>query len=1369
MKEKYYLGLDIGTNSVGWAVTDEEYTLSTFNKKDMWGIRLFEDANTAADRRVKRANRRRLQRRKQRINLLQELFAEEIASIDETFFQRLNESRLHLEDKTVNQLHTVFAGKDYTDIEYYKQYPTIFHLRKELIEEKSYHDPRLVYLAIHHILKNRGHFLLDGDIEAVSDFEKTYDALVEVIRNELNFELTCDDTNEIKTILQDKNASKSVKARRLEGIFSLTDIQNNEDDELEPSTDKKILKNILSNLCKFIVGNKGDISKLTNNNEDFEQMDKKSFSFADSGYEDVRNSLEETASQWCYMIDTIKAMHDWSILVNILKGEKYISVAKVAQYEQHKDNLEKLRRFILKYGSKSLYKEVFNDRKKSTNYCAYIGSVKVNGKKYSVKKCTQEDFYKYLKKTLEALKDNVSEEDISLYEHLIQGAETENLLPLQISKENGVVPHQVHKAELEKILDNAGEYLTFLNEKDENGLSVRDKIMALLTFRIPYYVGPLSDRHKNDGSNSWIARKAEGYIYPWNFDEMVDLEESNEAFIKRMTNKCTYLVGEDVLPKNSLLYSRYMVLNELNNLRIYGNKVSNELKKQIYENLFKRHTRVTGKRLLDYLNANGYDVKKEDLSGFDQDFKASLSSYLDFEKKVFGERIDEFKVQQIAEDIIKWKTIYGDDKKMIKSVIEKNYPGEFNDTQLKNIQGLRYSGWGNFSKKFLTGIEGMNLETGEVSTIIDALWNSDENYNLLQLLSSNFTYRKQIEEHNTQVEKEIDKINYDALIKDMYVSPANKRAIWQTVQIAEEVKKVMGKAPEKILVEMARGANEDQKNTRTTSRKDQLIKLYEACEEDVRQWTEEISKHDERDFRSMKLYLYYTQQGRCMYTGDPIDIDDLMRGNSKWDRDHIYPQSKIKDDSIDNLVLVNREVNARKSADVLSSDIQHKMKPFWKNLLEKGFISKKKYDRLTRTSEFTDEELSGFISRQLVETRQSTKAVAELLNKIYGKDGTEIVYVKAGLVSQFRKNDLGMLKSRRINDYHHARDAYLNIVVGNVYNARFTSNPVRWIKENRNTDYSINAVFRHDVNRGKQCVWTAKRKGEPGTIDNVRSMMKRNTILHTEYTYCDKGELFNASLEKKGGTGSIRIKKDLPIEKYGGYKSANTSYFAHVEFEDKKGNRVRNILGVPMYVDNILKYDDNALLNYFENVKGLKNVKILREKIKKNSLLVVDGFPMRIRGENEITTQLKNDVQLILSMEQAEIIRRIEKYLEKNKENEAIEKFDKISDRALIELYDVFIDKLDNSIYKKRPANQIDNLRKGREKFTELTLREKSIVLNEILTMFRCDINTKANLSNIGGSANAGNMAISKNTLGRSRLILVNQSVTGLFENKKEL
>ncbi|MCT7800518.1 MAG: hypothetical protein N4R24_00765, partial [Lactobacillus iners] len=62
MNNNYYLGLDLGTNSVGWAVTDDHYNIIKFHGKHMWGMRLFEEAETAKDRRLHRQARRRRQR-----------------------------------------------------------------------------------------------------------------------------------------------------------------------------------------------------------------------------------------------------------------------------------------------------------------------------------------------------------------------------------------------------------------------------------------------------------------------------------------------------------------------------------------------------------------------------------------------------------------------------------------------------------------------------------------------------------------------------------------------------------------------------------------------------------------------------------------------------------------------------------------------------------------------------------------------------------------------------------------------------------------------------------------------------------------------------------------------------------------------------------------------------------------------------------------------------------------------------------------------------------------------------------------------------------------------------------------------------------
>ena len=130
----YFLGLDIGTDSVGWAVTDENYKLQKLNGKTLWGIRLFEAGKTAEERRMFRAARRRLQRRNQRLELLQEIFAEEICKVDRGFYQRMKESFYQLEDKTVQLPYALFADKDYSDKDYHKEFPTIYHLRKALVE-----------------------------------------------------------------------------------------------------------------------------------------------------------------------------------------------------------------------------------------------------------------------------------------------------------------------------------------------------------------------------------------------------------------------------------------------------------------------------------------------------------------------------------------------------------------------------------------------------------------------------------------------------------------------------------------------------------------------------------------------------------------------------------------------------------------------------------------------------------------------------------------------------------------------------------------------------------------------------------------------------------------------------------------------------------------------------------------------------------------------------------------------------------------------------------------------------------------------------------------------------------------------------------
>ena len=95
----------------------------------------------------------------------------------------------------------------------------------------------------------------------------------------------------------------------------------------------------------------------------------------------------------------------------------------------------------------------------------------------------------------------------------------------------------------------------------------------------------------------------------------------------------------------------------------------------------------------------------------------------------------------------------------------------------------------------------------------------------------------------------------------------------------------------------------------------------------------ELSGTSDSQLRIKKLYLYYLQMGKCMYTGENIELDQLMNDNL-YDIDHIYPRHFVKDDNIgNNLVLVKKEKNAHKSDSFpIENEIRTKMMPYWKNV-----------------------------------------------------------------------------------------------------------------------------------------------------------------------------------------------------------------------------------------------------------------------------------------------------------------------------------------------------------------------------------------------------------------------------------------------------
>lgn len=1329
----YYLGLDIGTDSVGWAATDPEYNLLTLNQKSMWGSRLFPEAQTAVDRRTFRIARRRIQRRNQRLALLQDIFSEEVCKIDPDFFVRLREGMLHAEDKTKKGKNNLFASDHYDDKAYHKEYPTIYHLRSELIHSKKAHDARLVYLALHHIVKYRGHFLFEGNINTDSSFNDIIGTFFTEVSDALETPFECADTKEMAKILCDRDMNRTNKQKRLFALFGCK--QNSQ----------------AGALLKAMTGAPVNLKAIfTSTAEDDESI---KVEFGSDSYEELQPRIEALLGEDYFILEKARAIHDWALLETILHEEAFLSDAKVKLYEQHAKDLKLLKKIIRKYKPDS-YSKVFQDPACPGNYCAYAGIAKIKGRKAVVeKRCTQAEFGKFIQNILK----DVKAEDAEL-QSIRERIDTETFMPKLKTKDNSVVPNQVHLKELEAILTNAAAYLPFLRQKDADGITPEEKIRQILTFRIPYYVGPLNSSDPN-AKNTWVARRSNEKIYPWNFDEIVDRELSASRFITRMTAQCTYLNDQPVLPQNSILYSRFAVLNELNNLRINGEPITVELKQKIFTDCFMTRKKVSMAFFMKYLKSNGIEAEKEDITGIDGEFHNSFGIWVDMHE-LLGDAFRE----DVAEEIIRLSTVLGDDRKMFFQTLKKEFGNTLDEQTIRAASAKRYRGWGRLSGMFLTGVRDSQYDpaTGEYPSIITSLWETNEN--LMQLLSREHGFADAVAEYNRKNEQQNGFV-YDT-VKDLYLSPSIKRSVWQTLSIVKEIRKITAHDPKKVFIEMARGGGE--KNKRTESRKKKLLDLYRFCKDDTRNWIEEIDARDDSAYRSDRLYLYYTQMGKCMYTGEPIDLDKIY-DQTIYDVDHIFPQSKVKDDSLDNRVLVKRVMNAAKT-DIypIGKGIRDNMHTFWGMLLKKDMISKKKYERLIRATPLTDEELTAFVSRQLVETRQGTKAVAEILQKLLPE--TDVVYVKAGLVSEFR-HDFDMLKCREVNDLHHGKDAYLNIVVGNVYNTKFTKDPRNFFGQ-PNHEYSINRMFDFEVKRGTCLAWTP---GEAGSIHTVKKTMTRNNVLVTRMTFDQKGKLFDTMLVRKG-EWQLPIKQAEHFNdpgKYGGYNKLAGAYFMLVE-HTVKGIRKRSLVDMPLYMVGV-KADEQKINRMLIETKGLVDPQIIIPHIGFASIIEVDGFRMYLSGRTGTNLVYAPGHQLIIGYENEKYLRHVLKACERaaeharlHKEKMPIGEYDQVNKEMNMALYNLFAHKIKSTVYNVRLSSQVEKLAEAKNKFEKMKIIQQCFVLKQLLNLFTCNRST-ADLKALDLGGQVGAITTNRTLTGYQSAKLISQSITGLFETERDL
>ncbi|EMS75795.1 hypothetical protein H318_06676 [Enterococcus durans IPLA 655] len=891
--------------------------------------------------------------------------------------------------------------------------------------------------------------------------------------------------------------------------------------------------------------------------------------------EELESLLEKSGEEFRDVFLQAKKVYDAILLSDILSTKKQNSKAKLSlgmieRYDSHKKDLEELKQFV-KANLPEKTAIFFKDSSKN-GYAGYIDG-----------KTTQEDFYKFLKKELNGIAGS---------ERFMEKVDQENFLLKQRTTANGVIPHQVHLTELKAIIERQKPYYPSLEE-------ARDKMIRLLTFRIPYYVGPLAQGEETS-SFAWLERKTPEKVTPWNATEVIDYSASAMKFIQRMINYDTYLPTEKVLPKHSILYQKYTIFNELTKVaykdeRGIKHQFSSKEKREIFKELFQKQRKVTVKKLQQFLSAN-YNIEDAEILGVDKAFNSSYATYHDFldlakpNTERVAELLEQPEMNAMFEDIVKILTIF-EDREMIRTQLKK-YQSVLGDGFFKKLVKKHYTGWGRLSERLINGIRDKKTN----KTILDYLIDDDDfpynrNRNFMQLINDDSLSFKE------ELANELALAGNQSLlevVEALLGSPAIKKGIWQTLKIVEELIEIIGYNPKNIVVEMAR------ENQRTNRSKPRL----KALEEALKSFDSPLLKEQPVDNQALqkdRLYLYYLQNGKDMYTGEALDIDRL----SEYDIDHIIPRSFIVDNSIDNKVLVSSKENRLKMDDVPDQKVVIRMRRYWEKLLRANLISERKFAYLTKL-ELTPEDKARFIQRQLVETRQITKHVAAILDQYFNQPeesknkGIRIITLKSSLVSQFRKT-FGINKVREINNHHHAHDAYLNGVVAIALLKKYPKLEPEFVygnytKFNLATENKATAkkefysnILRffekeeYSYDENGEIFWDKARH-----IPQIKKVISSHQVNIVKKVEVQTGGFYKETVNPKGKPDKlIQRKAGWDVSKYGGFGSPVVAYAVAFIYEKGKARKkAKAIEGITIMKQSLFEQDPIGFLSN----KGYSNV-----------------------------------------------------------------------------------------------------------------------------------------------------------------------------------
>ncbi len=502
--------------------------------------------------------------------------------------------------------------------------------------------------------------------------------------------------------------------------------------------------------------------------------------------------------------------------------------------------------------------------------------------------------------------------------------------------------------------------------------------------------------------------------------------------IEKMLKSCTLERGETRAPKASFTFECFNLLSKINAVKIISRNTRRALtdeERRIIKELAYNQKDISYSTLRKILKLNDDEMfnisyiltdekkgKKKSSGAKPFELRDSVEKRTKFNyirayhtfKKAYGDAYDSWCINK-RNDLAYVLTVFKTDKKIIEKLAEKNFTEDEISIALKIPS---FSGFGNLSDKAMGNIIPY-LEDGLLYN--DAAERAGYNFKADDKCASMYLPARA----SIPPEHRISPDQICAPELDDITNPVVSRAVSQTIKVVNAIIREMGCSPTYINIELAR---EMGKSYAERGRLDALNKKnHERNEKLMDELRKEFKLSNPTGQDLLKLKLWQDQQGRCMYSGMPIERARLFE-DGYAEIDHIIPYSISFDNRYKNKVLVHARENQKKGNRLPLEYLNGKDADDFRIRVEASTLRYDKKRNLLK-EEFTEEERKDWKLRNIVDTQYISKFMSNFIKKYLKFEGQARVTCVNGGVTDFLRKRWRIQKIRANGDTHHSLDA----------------------------------------------------------------------------------------------------------------------------------------------------------------------------------------------------------------------------------------------------------------------------------------------------------------------------------------------------------